>query len=130
MMVQNLETGQRELLGSGAAPVYSKSGHLLYATSPASNDLWALPFSLETLRASGEAFPVSENSRYPTVAADETLVYLDSSGSGQQQLVWLDRRGEKTGEIGQVQEAIGSSALSPDERLVAVTATEGSNQDV
>ena len=49
---------------------------------------------------------------------------------GRQQLVWLDRRGEKTGEIGQAQEAIGSPALSPDGRLVAVAATEGSNQDV
>ena len=130
MMVQNLETGQRELLGPGSGPFYSPSGHLVYQSGPQTYDLWALPFSLDTLRATGEGFPISENSRDPTVATDQTLVYLDSSGSGQQQLVWLDRRGEKTGEIGQAQEAIGSPALSPDGRLVAVTATEGSNQDV
>ena len=50
MVVQDLETGQRELLGPGAAPIYSNysnSGHLVYATSPTSSDLWALPFSLE-----------------------------------------------------------------------------------
>jgi len=87
-------------------------------------------FSLDTLRATGDAFPISENSRGPTVATDGTLVYLDGTGSGQQQLVWLDRRGEKTGEVGQAHEAIGSSALSPDGRLVAVTAGEVSNQDV
>ena len=74
MVVQDLETGRRELLGPGAAPVYSNSGHLLYATSPTSSDLWALPFSLETLRATGEAFPVSDDSRDATAAADETLV--------------------------------------------------------
>ncbi len=130
MMVQNLETGQKELLGPGAFPFYSPSGHLVYQSALLTYDLWALPFSLDTLRASGEAFPISQNSRGPTVAADQTLVYLDSSGSGQQQLVWLDRRGEKTGEIGPVQEAIGSPALSPDGSLVAVTATEGSNEDV
>ncbi len=130
MMVQNVETGQRELLGPGATPFYSPSGHLVYQSGPRTHDLWALPFSLDTLRAAGEAFPISQNSRGPTVAADQTLVYLDSFGSGQQQLVWLDRRGEKTGEIGQAQEAIGRPALSPDERLVAVNATEGSNQDV
>ncbi len=45
-------------------------------------------------------------------------------------MVWVDRGGEKTGEIGQAQEAIDSPALSPDGRLVAVTATEGSNEDV
>ena len=130
MMVQNVETGQRELLGPGAIPVYSPSGHLVYQSGPQTHDLWALPFSLDTLRATGEAFPISQNSRGPTVAADQTLVYLDGSGSRQRQLVWLDRRGEKTGEIGEAQEGIGDPALSPDGRLVAVTATEGSNHDV
>ena len=130
MMVQNLETGQKELLGPGTLPFYSPSGHIVYQSAPLSYDLWALPFSLDTLKATGEAFPISENSRGPTVAADQTLVYLDSSGSGRRQLVWLDRRGEKTGEIGEAQEGIGSPALSPDGRLVAVTTTEGSNQDV
>ena len=130
MMVQNLETGQRELLGPGAMPFYSPSGHLVSQSGSLTHDLWALPFSLDTLRATGEGFPISENSRGPTVAADQTLVYLDGSDPGRQQLVWLDRRGEKTGEIGQAQEAIDSPALSPDGLLVAVTATEGSNQDV
>ena len=130
MMVQNVETRQRELLGPGAVPFYSPSGHLVYQSDSLTHDLWALPFSLDTLRATGEAFPISENSCGPTVAADQTLVYLDSDRSGQQQLVWLDRHGEKTGEIGQAQEEIDSPALSPDGRLVAVTATEGSNTDV
>ena len=130
MMVQNLETGQRELLGPGTVPFYSPSGHIVYQSNVRAYDLWALPFSLDTLRATGEAFPISENSRGPTVAADGTLVYLDSYGSGQQQLVWLDRGGEKTGEIGPVQKAIGYPALSPDGRLVATTASEGSNRDV
>ena len=131
MMIQDLKTGHRELLGPGAFPFYSPSGHIVYQSAPEVYDLWALPFSLETLKATGEAFPISENKRYPTVAADQTLVYLDGTGSGQQQLVWLDRHGEKTEEIGLVQDAIDfDPALSPDGRLVAVTATEGSNQDV
>ena len=97
---------------------------------PAPHDLWALPFSLETLKADGEAFPISENSLYPTVAGDQTLVYLDGTGSGQQQLVWLDRRGEKMGQIGQAQLAIRDPVLSPDGRAVAVSALETSDQDV
>ena len=130
MMIQDLKTGHRELLGPGAFPFYSPSGHIVYQSAPEVYDLWALPFSLETLKASGEAFPISENKRYPTVATDQTLVYLDSYGTGQQQLVWVDRGGQKTGEIGVAQEGIDSPALSPDGRLVAVTATEGSNEDV
>ena len=48
MMVQNVETGQRELLGPGATPFYSPSGHLVYQSASLTYDLWALPFSLDT----------------------------------------------------------------------------------
>ena len=130
MMLYDLETGRRELLGPGTVPFYSPSGHLVYQPSFLTHDLWALPFSLDTLKAGGEAFPISENSRDPTVAADGTLVYLDSSGPGQKQLVWLDRDGNKTGEIGEAQQDSVDPALSPDGRLVAVAAMEGSNVDV
>ena len=130
MMLWDLETGRRELLGAGAVPFYSPSGHLVYQPSRSTHELWALPFSLDTLKAGGEAFPISESSRSPTVAADGTLVYLDGSGAAQQQLVWLDRDGNKTGEIGEAQEDSVDPALSPDGRLVAVAATESSNVDV
>ncbi len=125
IMVQDFETGQRELLGPGAVPFYSPSGHLVYQSGPITYDLWALPFSLDTLKAAGEAFPISENSRGPTVAADGTLVYLDSPDLGQMQLVWRDRHGERIGEIGQPQRTISEPALSPDAQLVAVSAREG-----
>jgi Tol biopolymer transport system component len=85
---------------------------------------------LETLRASGEVFPVSENSHHATVAADETLVYLDRGRSGQRQLVWVGRDGKPVEEIGQPRDRIGGPALSPDGRRVAAVVTEGSNQDV
>ena len=130
MMVQDLETGRREILGPGNFPAYSSSGHLLYQPTFVTHEIWALPFSLDALQATGEAFPVSGNGRGPTVAADGTLVYLDGSGSGQQQLVWFDRRGERTGEITLGQEVISDFALSPDGWLVAVTATENLNSDV
>jgi len=121
MMVHDLESGRREILGPGELAFYSPSGHLLYQTRPATYDLWALLFSLDTLQATGQAFPITQNGRLPTLATDGTLVYLDTV-SGQQQLVWLDRRGNKTGEIGQPQESLGEPALSPDGRLVAVEA--------
>ena len=130
MMIQDLATGRRELLGIGALPFYSPSGHLVYQSSCfLTSDLWALPFSVDTLKATGEAFPIAQNSISPTVAADGTLVYLDGPGAVQQ-LVWLDRNGNKTGEVGQAQDAIYFPALSPDGRHVAVMATESSNVDV
>ena len=130
MMAQDLDTGRREILGPGAFPFYSPSGHIVYQPSPLITDLWALPFSLDTLKASGEAFPVSSNSRGPTIAADQTLVYLDGTGLGREQLVWLDRSGNKTGEIGVTRQKFEGPALSPDGRFVAIQTREGTDLDV
>ena len=130
LTVQDLDTGHREILAPGARPFYSPSGHLVYQSSGLAHDLWALPFALGSLKATGEAFPVSQNSRGPTVATDGTLAYLDSAGSRQQQVVWRDRRGEKAGGMSLVQEAIRYPTLSPDERLVAFSSQGGSNTEV
>ena len=104
----------------------------MYRAGLTTYDLWALPFSLDTLKATGEAFLIAQNSLGPTVATDGTLVYLDSSSTSQRQrqLVWLNRRGDKVGEIGLPQEGIQYPTLSPDGRLVGVQATEGSNYDM
>ena len=104
MIVQDLETGRRELLGPGTSPFYSPSGHLVYQPSVYAYDLWALPFSLDTLKATGEAFPIAQKGFDPTVSADGTLVYLHAARERQRQLAWRDRRGEKAGEIGPPQD--------------------------
>ena len=130
IVIQELRTGLRQVLGPGTSPVYSPTGHIVFLTSPSIADTWALPFSLETLKATGEAFPVDQASYWPSVSGDGTLVYLDTSTSGQMQLVWRDRRGGKIGEIGQPQPTISEPALSPDGRFVAVSASEGSLPDM
>ena len=130
IVVKNLETGEREVLAEGAFPVYSPSGHILYQTALLSPGLWALPFSLETLKSVGEAFPIAENAGDPSVAEDGTLVYVDLLGGGGQQLVWRDREGKKLEVIGQPQDLIRDPALSPDGRQVAVRGTEDNNDDV
>ena len=130
IVVKNLETGEREVLADGAFPRYSPSGHILYQTAAFSPGLWALPFSLETLKPTGEAFPIAENGGDPSVAEDGTLVYVDVLGGGRQQLVWRDREGKKLGVIGQPQDLIRFPALSPDGRHVAVRGLEDNNEDV
>ena len=49
MVVENLETGSRELIGPGDFPSYSSTGHLLHQPSFGVDQIWALPFSLDTL---------------------------------------------------------------------------------
>ena len=131
-MVQDLKTGRRELLVPGIAPVYSPSGHLVYVVFGTST-LWALPFSLDTLKATGEAFLIAQNSRAPTVATDGTLVYrrhlrciAGAAATGLAQPSWRQDRRDRPA-AGAVS---GYPTLSPDGRRVAVQAREGSNFDI
>ena len=130
VVIQNLKTGEQELLAPGAFPVYSLSGHLIYQTRERAGGLWALPFSLDSLKSTGEAIPIARNGFYPSVASDGTLVYVDQPELPQRQLVWRDRNGKKLGVIGQPQRAMEFASISPDGRYAAVTAQAGGNTDI
>ena len=122
IVVEDLETGARKVLATGANPVYSPSGHILYQTGFITAGLWALPFSIAALEATGEAFPIGEEAREPSVAADGTLAHIRAGG--QQQLVWRDCEGGKIGAIGQPQEGLQYPSLSPDGRYIAARGYE------
>ena len=127
----DLNTGERRELGPGSVPRYSRSGHLIHAPSDlADSGLWALPFSLETLMATGQAFPIEERGEYAAVAGDGTLVYLDSPGKNLEKLVWRDRSGKVLETVGQPQEGIQHHTVSPEGRLLAVSARDGGNRDI
>ena len=129
VIVQDLDTGRHEVLGPGEAPFYAPSGHLVYQPAGRTYDLWARSFDLDTLKPTGEAFPIARNGRGPTVSADGTLVYLDGLDAIEEQLVWLDRDGETVAETGLKAAAISSPTLSADGRRIAV-AIGGANEDV
>ena len=128
IVAHDLETGQKELLTSGLDPFFAATGHILYRSVDLSS-VWAVPFSIETLQATGEPFPVRENASHHSVSRDGTLVYL-GGGYNVQQLVWRDRTGSKLEAIGQPQQRIRSPALSPDGSRVAVQGMENGNSDV
>ena len=102
----------------------------MYQTNRYQSGLWALPFSIETLKPTGETFPIAEYVGGPSVGTDGTLVYLDFLDRGEQQLVWRDRGGKKLGVIGQPQPSIHFPALSPDDSQVVVWGSEEGNDDV
>ena len=129
VVVRDLETGEQQELINGSQPVYASTGELIYQSlNP--RGVWALPFSVETLGAAGESFPIREFASDPSVAADGTLVYLASGDAGMQQLVWRDRAGKRVGTIGQPQAGIQSPALSLDGTRVAVRGFENENWDI
>ncbi len=47
LVVEDLETGRRGVLGPGVFPLYAPSGHVVYRPAHFSYELWALPFSID-----------------------------------------------------------------------------------
>jgi Tol biopolymer transport system component/predicted Ser/Thr protein kinase len=123
-------SGQREILAEGLRPVYAPSGHVIYQTvDPAG--IWAVPFSVDTMKATGNPFSIGENGGYPSIAGDGTLVYLEGPVVTRlARLVWLDREGNHLGTIGQPQNTITNPALSPDGKSVAVMGRQGEERDI
>jgi eukaryotic-like serine/threonine-protein kinase len=111
-------------------PAYSSTGHILYRRQPDNSGIWALPFSLSRLEVSGEPFLVAPDGNFPSVSGEGTLVYVQGGSSGPQQLVWVDRKGEVVGTIGQPQPDIIFTSLSPDGGRIAVASHEGDNWDI
>jgi eukaryotic-like serine/threonine-protein kinase len=105
-------------------PAYSPSGHIIYVDGQGdSSAIWALPFSLATLKAEGKAFPIAQRGSSPQVSRNGTLVYSDVP-SDRVQLAWWDRSGKRLSSIGEPQVQHGPT-LSPDGRRMAVTIRDG-----
>jgi Tol biopolymer transport system component len=126
IVAHDLKSGQREILVSGFLPVYDPSGHIIYSVGDPP-EVWSVPFSIDTLKMTGDPFPVRKNASLASVAADGTLLYQEGGMAlidEPVQLVWRDRKGKTLGSIGQPQNVIRSPALSPDEKRVATQSVE------
>ena len=119
MIVQDLTTGHREALGEGFASAYSPPGYILYRRFDPPGIL-ALPFSLESGRATGKPSLLATGDPPLSVSTNGTLVYVEKT-AGLQQLVWHNRKGIPLGTIGKPREDFRSLTLSPDDRRVAFT---------
>jgi Tol biopolymer transport system component/DNA-binding winged helix-turn-helix (wHTH) protein len=134
ILVRDLESGREEVLwqsaggdGTGGSAVYSRSGHVLYRPQPGAPEIWARPFSLRTLKATGEAFQVLKGGADISVADDGTLVYVDAPSTA---LTWMNRKGVKISSVGEPLESFFYPALSPDGRRAAVETMENANLDI
>ena len=129
--IHDLNTGQHQLLGGadGQFPTYSRSGYLLYQRMQSGVQLWGVPFSLKTLKITGEPFPVADSNFVFGVSNNDTLVYLDRSAP-MRQLTARDRSGRKAAVIGAPAQDLWSPVLSPDTTRVAFSAAEGITRNV
>ena len=116
---------------SVSQPVWAPSGHVVFARSGGGRDgIWALPFSLERLTATGEPFPVVTGGSAASVSADGSLVYTPGRMSRAQRLVWVSREGKVEATAADLPDEVGGLALSPDGRHIAVAVVEGGRRNV
>ncbi len=126
--VQVAGESERRFVATSASsnpyPAYSPSGHIVYVDGFGDTvAIWALPFSLKTLKATGKAFPIVQRASSPMVSGTGTLVYSDAA-TDLTDLVWYDRTGKILSRSGERQLSF-SPALSPDGKRMAVWVREG-----
>jgi len=112
------------------SPVYSSSGHILFARSGSNPGIWAVPFSLQDLETTGDPFLAVANGGSPSVSLDGTLLFLPGRESRQRQMYWADREGNELGDVWEPRDGLLNPALSPDGRRVAVGIDEGGEQSM
>ncbi len=78
LVALDLEDGKRRDLGPGRRPAWSPTGHLVFEDR---EGLWALPFSLAGLEATGPAFPIQAGAARPSLSRDGTLAFVGGQGS-------------------------------------------------
>jgi Tol biopolymer transport system component len=114
-----------------ARPAWSHSGHVVFGRSGGGRDgIWALPFSLERLAATGEPFPVVAGGSGASVSADGSLVYTPGRASRAQRLVWVSRDGKLEGTAAELPDEVGGIALAADGRRIAVAVVEAGLRNV
>ena len=72
-------------------------GHLLFVRE---GTLMAQPFDSDTLRVTGEIFPVAEPVTQFSVSANGAVAYLSGTVAASDQMVWRDRAGKEVGSVG------------------------------
>jgi serine/threonine protein kinase len=126
-----------EMPGEGLRyPIYSPTGHVLFERATTNPGIWALPFSLDRLEATGAPFLVVPHGSSPTLAGDGTLCFVRTDELPVD-VVSLSRSGaiEKLAELtetttsmvapfqgGAGYRASAGMSLSPDGTRVAVAA--------
>ncbi|MDH3215048.1 MAG: protein kinase [Candidatus Krumholzibacteria bacterium] len=111
-------------------PRYSPTGHIVFRRPGANGGIWALPFSLSKLAATGEPFIVSAGSGHGSVGADGTLVYLMGANVNAFVMRWLHRDGTVSEPISEPGPGRGFPNFSPDGKRAVVTEYNDENPDL
>ena len=127
IVVQSLDTGERKVvIDGGTFGRYLPTGHLVYARAGA---LFAVPFDLSRLEKKGTPVPVVEGVKVDSRSGAAnfgfsnagSLLYLSGkSDANDEELVWVDRRGQAR-RLMETRHAFQGPSLSPDGKKLAVS---------
>jgi Tol biopolymer transport system component len=121
-------------LFDGDSAQYLSTGHIVYGVG---NSLYAAPFDLDKLKASGRSVPIVEgilrvNELHYAISDSGTLVYIPGAAEGAatgRTLVWLDREGKEE-PLNLQPQLYRYPKISPDGTQVALTVAIGGNSDI
>ncbi|HTI61888.1 MAG TPA: protein kinase [Gemmatimonadaceae bacterium] len=127
--VLDTRSGKQTVLVHGAVGRYAASGHLVYVTS--SGLMMAVPFDLNRLRITGQAFPIAQDVAVGLLSSGDvaispagTLLYAAAGNAarGGLELVWVARSGKATAVDSSFRNSfMGRMRLSPDGRQAAIS---------
>jgi Tol biopolymer transport system component len=109
--------------GHHAAAHCSPTGHIVFSRHPM-RGVWAIPFSVDKLEATGEPFLIDADGFAPTVSADGSLVYSRNVERRPGRIVRVDLSGSVTGAVGEPGEGLWRPLLSPSGTMLAYTQDE------
>jgi Tol biopolymer transport system component len=103
-----------------SSPVWSPSGHVLFARGFGKTDLWAVPFSPQRMEVTGDAFLVHADATAPSVSSTGTLSFVRAPAGTGGEIVWLlpDGSMEVVGDGGRF---VNGPIVSPDGSRIAFT---------
>ena len=109
---------------------YSPPGYLLYHQSTGTAGLWAVPFSLQDLKTTGDPFLVAAEAWLPATSEDGKLLFVHGLTELHSEILEIDREGNTLHSIARIQNEGETPHLSPDHSRLAVSVAESGNWDI
>jgi Tol biopolymer transport system component len=138
IVVQSLKTGERKELIAGDSAQYLPTGHLVYGLTGC-NDLFAVPFDLDTLKVTGDPVPIVKGilrvGGAPQYAVSDTgtLVYMPGTSVREAlpkcTFVWVNRDGQEES-LKIPPQTYRSPRISPDGTKIVFSIMAGGNLDI
>jgi serine/threonine protein kinase len=125
------QLADRRLLDADAPATYASTGHLLFLRQ---GTLLAQAFDPGRLELDGPTFSVSESlgswAALSASAAGPIVYHPVAAGSGQQQLVWVDRSGRETSKVVYANLGGLGASMTRDGRAIAMFKYVDGNMDI